>query len=211
VARQPASRRTSIRVSLSLMWALWQLRRAEKRYKKMASTMKSSDDAYSLKPGGNGPIMDNGKMLRATTCLVMPNGSGYPFCTIEHLAAFCLANGKPKKREDWVIGQSTAKAPYCSHCSWCGRIIRTPNRCVIHDTDPCPRFQFSATRSAVLIVQDFVALYNRAPFDSEMAQLENIYLKNPHLTPFEIVRVIDVLDDDGLPEEDYEDDIGDDE
>lgn len=170
----------------------------------MARGMPANDDPYSIKPGGNGPIMENGKLLRTTTCLVMPNGSGYPFCTIEHLAAFCLANGK-RKRGEWVIGQTSAKAPYCSHCCWCGRIIRTPARCVVHDEEPCPKFLFAATRSAVQIVQDFVALYNRPPYDSEMAQLENIYLKNPHLTPFEIVRVIDVEDDDGLPEDDYED------
>lgn len=205
MARQAASRRTPVRVWLPLLWALWQLRRAEKRYKKMQDKLATNDDHYSIKPGGNGPIMDNGKMLRATTCLVMPNGSGYPFCTIEHLAAFSIAQGK--KKIDWAIGQSTAKAPYCSHCSWCGRIIRTPNVCVIHDADPCPKFLFTATRSAVLIIQDFVALYDRPPYDSEIAQLENIYLKNPHLTPFEIVRVIDVEDDDGFPEEDYEDDI----
>ena len=207
MARQPASRRTPARVWLPFLWALWQLRRAEKRYKKMQSKMKHSDDPYSIKPGGNGPIMDDGKLLRATTCLVMPNGSGYPFCTIEHLAAFCLANGKPKHKVDWVIGQSTAKAPYCSHCSWCGRVIRTPHRCVIHDEQPCPKFLFSATRSAILIIQDFVTLYDRPPYDSEMAQLEKVYLLNPHLTPFEIVRVIDVEDDDGFPDEDYEDDI----
>jgi hypothetical protein len=205
VGRQRGTRRLPLRYWISLGWAMWQLRRAQKRYKKMALRMKANDDAYSLKPGGNGPIMDNGNMLRATTCLVMPNGSGYPFCTIEHLAAFCLANTR-KKQSDWRIGQSTAKAPYCSHCAWCGRIIRTPNRCVVHQDDPCPKFLFAATRSAVLIVQDFVALYNRPPYDSEMAQLENVYLKNPHLTPFEIVRVIDVVDDDGLPEADYEDD-----
>lgn len=199
--RQRVSVWKRLRYWVSLLYAIRQLKRVEKLYRKMQSRVAADENHYSLQPGGNGVVMDEGRALRATTCLVLPNGAGFPFCRIEHLAAYCLAAGK--KQHDFVIGQSSAKAAYCSHCYWCGRIIRSPHRCVIHyDDASCPKFRFSVTRNAGLIIQEFVGLYNRTPNDSELQTMENIYLRNAHLTPFEVVRVLDVEDDDGLPEVD---------
>jgi hypothetical protein len=214
--RQTPPRRIPPRYWFALFRAYWQLLRARKRYKKMLqkliahesrSRMAEAQEPKPISPpdirDGDGSVMKNGRLLRPTTCAVVKGGAGYPFCSIEHLASWASSRFAPKN--DWTLGQSKAEAPYCSHCYWCGKIIRNPELCVVHGDEDCPKFDWNQTLRAGLILEEFRRLTDRSPSESEIAQLQNIQYKNPHLTAFEIVRVIDL---DEPTEWDDQDDSG---
>ena len=201
--RQTPPRRVPPRYWFVLLRAYWQLLRAKKRYKKTLRKLIAYESQTRMaeqrepipisKPqfkDGDGSVMKNGRVIRPTTCAVVSGGAGYPFCSIEHLSAWASSRFAPKK--DWHLGQSKAEAPYCSHCYWCGTIIRNPEHCMIHIPNACPEFEWSLSLKAGLLLEEFRKLTDRPPTESEIAQLKNIQFKNPHLTAFEIVRVIDL-------------------
>lgn len=123
---------------------------------------------------------------KPTVCVVLPSGAGLPFCSIEHLGAW---SGELGQRFDVAIGQTSASLNYCSHCHWCGRRIRRPAGCVLHDGD-CPGRLWLVTVRASKVIAAFVRLLGRQPTDDDIAVLAEVADRRLHLDADEVVRAV---------------------
>lgn len=130
---------------------------------------------------------DTGEVIEtAVTCLVLSSGAGMPFCTIEHLASYAQIDGR--RLGPFRIGQSKARAAYCSHCYWCGTIIRRPERCVIHADQACPKWLWDRTELARQVLSEFLEIHGRPVTDDEVPRLIRFIAQHKEHTIREVVR-----------------------
>jgi hypothetical protein len=175
-----------------LLRAVWQVKREIARNKKRRMTFDERFERGLHDTSSNGESVDNEQPVsHPVTCLVDATGSGLPFCTLEHLAQFALNRGKalgPVR-----IGQSQAKAAYCSHCYWCGRVIRRPEVCVLHSTsgEKCPLFAWERTEWARELLNAYGQIHNRLATDDEIIEMRKVARDHPELTAREVVRYIE--------------------
>jgi hypothetical protein len=119
------------------------------------------------------------------TCIVLDNGAGIPLCSIEHLSHFAVS---VKKLGPVRIGQTKAQAAYCTHCYWCGAIIRRPKECVVHTDERCPGWIWVRTEFAREVYYEFHRIYQRPPTEDEIRMIRFNARAKPELTTRELVR-----------------------
>lgn len=190
--RQRRKTQMPLRYWPMVLRAVWQVRREIKRNTKRRMNFDDRFERGLRETSSNGESVEQEEpVTRPVTCLVDERGSGLPFCSLEHLAQYALNLGK--KMGPVRIGQSKAKAAYCSHCFWCGRIIRRPEFCVMHtpNDETCPGFEWERTEWARELLRAFGVVKRRLATDNEIAQMRLIVKENPELTPLEIVRLVE--------------------
>ena len=170
------------------MWTYWQLRRTVKRNKMLDPEF---EPGLRNRESMIEDFDDNGDVIEtAVTCLVLGNGAGLPMCSIEHLSEYAVRHGR--ELGAIRIGQSKARAAYCSHCYWCGTIIRRPERCVVHATGKCPSFMWERSEFAREVYSEFHFAHDRMPTEFELKKIRFLARAHPELTTREIVNQFDI-------------------
>jgi len=192
MVRQRRNTRMPLRYWPMVLRAVWQVKREIKRNRKRSMSFDERFERGLRETSSNGEGVEHEEPVsRPVTCLVDELGSGLPFCSLEHLAHYALNLGK--RMGPVRIGQSQAKAAYCSHCYWCGRVIRRPEVCVLHSSsgEKCPWFSWERTEWAREILRAFGQVKQRLATDEEIKQIRRIVKENPELTALEIVRLVE--------------------
>jgi hypothetical protein len=117
-------------------------------------------------------------------------GAGLPMCSIE-----CLGEWSRNEPGRIVLGSSPATWETCSHCAGCGRIIRVPATCELHDGG-CPVTEWIATLAAGLVLWHIGRLTSAPATDALVEHAEHLATRFPEMTPFEIASVVTGTDPD---------------
>ena len=125
----------------------------------------------------------------ATTCILTESGASMPICTMEHFYAFTKSQPKFFERP-WKVSQTSPSIEWCSHCVMCGKIIRTPTRCMLHHSgEPCPEVDIFGTVFTGQLIQSFTKFAKDIPSDDDIVAMDELAEDNPELTAYEIASV----------------------
>ena len=124
-----------------------------------------------------------------TTCILTESGASMPICTMEHFYAFTKSQPKFFERP-WKVSQTSPAIEWCSHCVMCGKIIRTPTRCMLlHSGEPCPEVDIFGTVFTGQLIQSFTKFAKDIPSDDDITAMDRLAEENPELTAYEIAIV----------------------
>ena len=124
-----------------------------------------------------------------TTCILTESGASMPICTMEHFYAFTKSQPKFFERP-WKVSQTSPSIEWCSHCVMCGKIIRTPTRCMLHHSgEPCPEVDIFGTVFTGQLIQSFTKFAKDIPSDDDIVAMDELAEDNPQLTAYEIASV----------------------
>jgi hypothetical protein len=117
------------------------------------------------------------------------SGAGMAICSLGCLSAWCQE--RPGRV---VLGRSPGDWTSCSHCSWCGTVIRVPASCQLHP-EGCPAEHWLITERARAVVGHLAVLLVGAVDDRLLEHAQHVSETYPELSPADVATVVTSVDD----------------